>query len=104
MLDPDAAVDFAAEHGLDDASVAALSGDPALQQAIHAAVDAANARLSRVERIKRFAVLADEWRRRRRAADADAEAQAPPIGLRYAAEIDALYSRVRALLARPRTR
>ena len=91
VLDPDAAVDFAAEHGLDDASVAALSGDPALQQAVRAAVDAANARLSRVERIKSFAVVADEWRAGGELLTPTLKLKRRAIGLRYAAEIDALY-------------
>ena len=77
VLDPDAAVDFAAEHGLDDASVdRAVRRSRAAGRRSTPRSTRANARLSRVERIKRFAVLADEWRRGRRAADADAEAQA----------------------------
>jgi long-subunit acyl-CoA synthetase (AMP-forming) len=92
VLDPDALVDFAAEHGFDDASVAALAGEPALQAAIHAAVEAANARLSRVERVKRFAVLADEWRAGGEELTPTLKLKRRAIGLRYAAEIDALYS------------
>ena len=91
VLDPDAAVDFAAEHGIDDASVAGLSGEPALQLAIQAAVDAANARLSRVERIKRFAVLPEEWHAGGEQLTPTLKLKRRPIGLRYAAEIDALY-------------
>ena len=93
VLDPDAAVDFAAEHGIDDASVAGLSGEPALQLAIQGAVDAANARLSRVERIKRFAVLPEEWHAGGEQLTPTLKLKRRPIGLRYAAEIDALYER-----------
>jgi long-chain acyl-CoA synthetase len=91
VLDPDAAVDFAAEHGIDDASIAALSGEPALQQAIEAAVGAANGRLSRVERIKRFAVVPEEWRAGGEQLTPTLKLKRRAIGLRYAAEIDALY-------------
>jgi long-chain acyl-CoA synthetase len=91
VLDPDAAVDFAAEHGIDDASIAALSGEPALQQAIEAAVGAANGRLSRVERIKRFAVVPEEWRAGGEQLTPTLNLKRRAIGLRYAAEIDALY-------------
>jgi len=91
VLDPDAAVDFAAEHGIDDASVAGLSGEPALRLAIQAAVDAANARLSRVERIKRFAVVPEEWHAGGEQLTPTLKLKRRAIGLRYAAEIDALY-------------
>jgi long-chain acyl-CoA synthetase len=92
VLDPDAAVDFAAEHGIDDASVAALSGEPELLRAIEAAVGATNERLSRVERIKRFAVLPEEWRASGEQLTPTLKLRRRAIGLRYAAEIDALYS------------
>ena len=92
VLDPDAAVDFAAEHGIDDASVTGLSGEPALQLAIQAAVDAANARLSRVERIKRFAVLPEEWHAGGEQLTPTLKLKRRAIGVRYAAEIDALYA------------
>ena len=105
VLDPDAAVDFAAEHGLDDASVAALSGDPAAA--------AGDPRRDRRRQRAALAGGADQALRGpgrrvaggRRAADADAEAQA--AGDRAALrsrDRRALRVRVRALLARPRTR
>ena len=91
VLDPDAAVDFAAEHGIDDASVAALSAEPALRAAIGEAVERANARLSRVERVKRFAVVPDEWRAGGEELTPTLKLKRQGIGLRYAAEIDGLY-------------
>jgi long-chain acyl-CoA synthetase len=91
-LDPDALVDFAVEHGIDDASVAALAGDPALRQAVGDAIDAANARLSRVERVKRFAILPDEWRPGGEELTPTLKLRRAALALRYAAEIDALYS------------
>jgi long-chain acyl-CoA synthetase len=92
VLDAEAAVDFAAEQGIDDASVARLSGEPALQRTIRAAVEAANARLSRVERIKRFAVLPDDWAPGGEELTPTYKLRRSAISLRYAAEIDALYS------------
>ena len=91
VLDPEAAVDFAAEHGIDDASVTGLSGEPALQQAIQAAVDAANSRVSRVERIKRFVVVPEEWHAGGEQLTPTLKLKRRAIGLRYAGEIDALY-------------
>ena len=92
VLDPEALVDFAAEHGIDDASVASLSREPALQQAVGDAIEAANARLSRVERIKRFAILPDEWRPGGEVLTPTLKLKRSAVALRYAAEIDALYS------------
>ena len=73
--------------------MAGLSREPALQLAIQVAVDAANARLSRVERIKRFAILPEEWRAGAGPLTPTLKLRRREIGLRYAAEIDALYSR-----------
>ena len=92
VLDPDAAVDFAAEHGIDDASVSALSADPGVRKAIRAAVESANAHLSRVERIRQFAILRDEWRPGGELLTPTLKLKRAAVALRYAAEIDALYA------------
>jgi long-subunit acyl-CoA synthetase (AMP-forming) len=60
-LDPDAAAAFAARHGIADPSPAVLADHPAVRAAVGAAVDAANARLSRVEQVKRFAIVPVSW-------------------------------------------
>ena len=91
-LDPDAAVDFAAEHGIDDASVAALATHPEVRSVIRAAVEAANAGLSRPERVKRFAILAVEWLPGGEELTPTMKLKRRAIATRYAAEIDELYS------------
>jgi long-chain acyl-CoA synthetase len=60
-LDPDAAAAFGAQHGITDPTPAVLADQPAIRTAIGAAVEAANARLSRVEQIKRFAIVPASW-------------------------------------------
>ena len=60
-LDPDAAAAFAAQHGITDPAPAILADHPAVRAAIGAAVDAANGRLSRVEQVKRFAIVPAFW-------------------------------------------
>jgi long-chain acyl-CoA synthetase len=60
-LDPDTAAAFAAQHGIADPTPAVLAGHPAIQAAVGAAVDAANAKLSRVEQVKRFAIAPTSW-------------------------------------------
>jgi long-chain acyl-CoA synthetase len=60
-LDPDAAAAFAAQHGIADPAPAVLAGHPAIRAAVSAAVDTANTKLSRVEQIKRFAIVPGYW-------------------------------------------
>ena len=71
----------------------ALSAHPAVRAEIHRAVAAANARLSRVERVKRFATLPDEWRPGGDELTPTMKLKRRPIALRYARDIDALYVR-----------
>ena len=60
-LDPDLAAAFARRHGLPCGDIPALAADPQVRAEIQAGVDAANTRLSRVEQIKRFAILPEAW-------------------------------------------
>jgi long-subunit acyl-CoA synthetase (AMP-forming) len=92
VLDPEAAVEFATEHGLDDASVQALATHPEVRARIGAAVEAANAGLSRVERVKRFAILPVEWWPGGEELTPTMKLKRRGIATRYAAEIDELYS------------
>ncbi|MEN0133604.1 MAG: AMP-binding protein [Rhodococcus sp. (in: high G+C Gram-positive bacteria)] len=61
VLDPDAAAAFASEHGLPDSSARAVAQDSRVQAAVAKAVEDANGRLSRVEQIKRYELLDEEW-------------------------------------------
>ncbi|MCA1719637.1 MAG: AMP-dependent synthetase/ligase [Actinobacteria bacterium] len=60
-LDPDMAPVVAAKMGVDATGLRELSTHPQVLAAVQEAVDAANARLSRPEQVKRFALLSDEW-------------------------------------------
>jgi long-subunit acyl-CoA synthetase (AMP-forming) len=92
VLDPDATAAYAAARGLSDASPAALVDDRELHAEISAAVESANTHLSRVEQIKRFAVLPVDWL-------PDSDELTPTLKLKrrvivekYAKEIEALYA------------
>lgn len=61
VLDPDAARTFATAHGYSDTSPAAIVNDPDLIAAVDAAVETANSQLSRIEQIKAYRILDDEW-------------------------------------------
>ncbi|HKN94354.1 MAG TPA: long-chain fatty acid--CoA ligase [Thermoleophilaceae bacterium] len=66
--------------------------DPAVREAIAAAVAAANAKLSRVEQIKRWTLLADEWLPDGDELTPTMKLKRKPIAEKYAAEIEALYA------------
>jgi long-chain acyl-CoA synthetase len=90
VLDPDGAAAYAQAHGLEP-DLAVLAADPGVLALIGAAVEAANARLSRVEQIKRYTVLGVDWL-------PDGEELTPTMKLKrrgvsakYATEIEALY-------------
>jgi long-subunit acyl-CoA synthetase (AMP-forming) len=91
-LDPDAAATWASAHGLKDASIAALTTDERIREAIEAAVAAANQRLARVEQIKAFRLLAEEWLPGGDELTPTMKLKRKPIEQKYAAEIDALYA------------
>ncbi len=57
VLDPDYAPAWAARHAIDGR----ISDDARVIAAVQEGVDAANARLARVEQIKYFKVLAEDW-------------------------------------------
>ena len=57
MLDPDFAPVWAKQNGLEGKSVEELAAEEELIAAVQAGVDEANAKMSRVEQIKKFKVL-----------------------------------------------
>ncbi|MCD0448349.1 long-chain fatty acid--CoA ligase [Actinocorallia sp. API 0066] len=90
-LDPDAAAAFAAQHGLpNDPSV--LAKEPVLIKAVQDGVDKANARLSRVEQIKKFAVVSGFWEPGGDELTPTMKLRRKPIHTKYAEEIEALYA------------
>lgn len=90
-LDPDAAAAFATRHGLPDTSFAALSRDPRVLEILQSGVDAANTKLSRVEQIKKFAVLPEAWEPGSPYLTPTNKLKRKPIASDYAATIDELY-------------
>ncbi len=91
VLDPDACSAHAAEHGLADASAAALAADPAVREAVAAGVERANAQLSRVEQIKRFEILPSDWEPGGDELTPTMKLKRKPIAEKYEERITALY-------------
>jgi long-subunit acyl-CoA synthetase (AMP-forming) len=92
VLDPDFAPAWAEQNGLDQASVEELAAAESLREAIQQGVDEANAKLSRVEQIKRFTVLGTEWAPGGDELTPTMKLKRRPIVEKYADEIEALYS------------
>jgi long-subunit acyl-CoA synthetase (AMP-forming) len=92
VLDPDAGEAFAAEHGLSDSSIEALSSEPLVLEEVAAGVERANSHLSRVEQIKRFKVLPCDWPPAGDELTPTMKLKRRPIAEKYAGEIEALYA------------
>jgi long-chain acyl-CoA synthetase len=92
VLDPDGARAFARDHGLGERPVAELAHEPAVLAEVAAAVEAGNARLSRVETVKRFRLLAEEWQPGGDELTPTMKLRRREIAAKYADAIDELYA------------
>ncbi len=92
VLDPEVAPVWAAKQGI-DGDLAAIAASDAAKAAVGAAVEAANQRMSRVEQIKRFEILATDWLPGGDELTPTMKLKRKPIGEKYAAEIESLYVR-----------
>ena len=92
VLDPDFAPTWAKQNGIEDASAEALAENEKLLAAIQAGVDEANAKMSRVEQIKKFKVLPTEWMPGGDELTPTMKLKRKPIAEKYADEIEALYA------------
>ena len=93
VLDPDYAPAWAKQNGLDDEPIEELAGEEKVRDAVQAAVDQANAKLSRVEEIKKFTILPEQWEPGGDELTPTMKLKRKPIEEKYAEQIEALYSR-----------
>jgi long-chain acyl-CoA synthetase len=91
VLDPDALPAFAAAHDLDAEALGSLGSAETVIGAVAEAVARANARLSRVEQIKKFKILDEEWPPGGDELTPTMKLKRKPIAEKYADEIEALY-------------
>lgn len=92
VFDADSVGPYAAQHGLADASPAALAADPEVIARIAAGVAEGNTKLARVEQIKRFRVLPALWEPGGDEITLTMKLKRRPIAEKYAAEIEELYA------------
>jgi long-subunit acyl-CoA synthetase (AMP-forming) len=91
-LDPEAASAWAKQHGVEGASLAELASDQRVRDEIAAGVELANGRLARVEQIKYFHLLGNEWLPGGDELTPTLKLKRRRIEAKYAGEIDALYA------------
>ncbi len=93
VLDPVAAASFAAANGLSGADTPAeLAGQEKILSAVAAGVARANESLSRVEQIKRHAVLPEEWQPGGDELTPTMKLKRKPIAEKYSLQIEAMYA------------
>jgi long-chain acyl-CoA synthetase len=92
VLDPEALPAFTASIGAPDAAPMQLAERPEVRDAIATAVQTANSHLARVEQIKRFAILGDEWLPGGTELTPTMKLKRKPIAEKYREQIDALYA------------
>jgi long-chain acyl-CoA synthetase len=92
VLDPDFAVAWAAEKGLGSEDLSELAQTPEILEAVQEGVDAGNARLSRVEQIKKFTLLPMEWAAGGDELTPTMKLKRKPIAEKYADAIESMYA------------
>ncbi|MGH2914071.1 MAG: AMP-dependent synthetase/ligase [Solirubrobacteraceae bacterium] len=92
VLDPDFTPQWAARNGLGDRGFDQLAAEPQVLAAVQEGVDGANARLARVEQIKRFAVICGDWLPGGDELTPTIKLKRRPIADKYADEIERMYA------------
>jgi long-chain acyl-CoA synthetase len=93
VLDADFAPAWAGQNGIEDTSLESLASNDKVREAVAEGVEAANERLARVEQIKKFHIVQGDWLPGGDELTPTMKLKRKPIDQKYAAEIDALYSR-----------
>jgi long-subunit acyl-CoA synthetase (AMP-forming) len=91
VLDADFAPQWAKQNGLGERSLEELASEPAMAHAVQAGIDAANARLSRVEQIKKFTIVRGDWLPGGDELTPTIKLKRKPIAEKYADVIDQMY-------------
>ncbi len=92
VLDADFAPMWAAKEGIEDTSLEALAGEERVIAAVQEAIDAANAKLARVEQIKKFTIVAGDWLPGGDELTPTMKLKRRPIAEKYAAAVEAMYA------------
>jgi len=92
VLDADFAPAWAAQNGLEGATLESLAHDERVRAAVQAGVDAGNAKLARVEQIKKFVIVEGDWLPGGDELTPTMKLKRKPIGAKYADAIGTMYA------------
>jgi long-subunit acyl-CoA synthetase (AMP-forming) len=91
VLDPDFAPMWAQGQGIEDATLEQLAGDERVRAAVQEGVDSANAKLAKVEQVKKFYLVEGDWLPSGDELTPTMKLKRKPIAEKYAGAIDAMY-------------
>ncbi len=92
VLDADFAPAWAAKQGIEDTSLESLAQEEKVVAAVQESIDAANAKLARVEQIKKFKIVAGDWQPGGDELTPTMKLKRKPIDQKYAQDIEAMYA------------
>ena len=92
VLDPDFAPMWAQSQGIEHDGLEQLAHDERVRAAVQEGMDAANAKLARVEQVKRFTIVEGDWLPSGDELTPTMKLKRKPIAEKYAAQIAAMYS------------
>ena len=93
VLDPDFAPAWAAKQGIEVGSLEGLATEESVIAAVQAGIDEANDKLARVEQIKKFTIVKGDWAPGGDELTPTMKLKRKPIGEKYEAEIESMYSK-----------
>jgi long-subunit acyl-CoA synthetase (AMP-forming) len=92
VLDPDFAPMWAQGQGIEDATLEQLAHDEQVRGAVQAGIDRANAKLAKVEQVKKFTIVEGDWLPSGDELTPTMKLKRKPIAEKYAGAIDAMYA------------
>ncbi len=92
VLDGEYVRQWAGQQGIEDDSLSALAEDDKVREEIQAEIDRANKRLARVEQIKKFEILPEEWEPGGDELTPTMKLKRKPIAEKYSEQIEAMYA------------
>jgi long-subunit acyl-CoA synthetase (AMP-forming) len=92
VLDADFAPAWAAQNGMEGATLESLAHDERVRAAVQAGVDAGNAKLARVEQIKKFVIVEGDWLPGGDELTPTMKLKRKPIAAKYEGDIGSMYA------------
>jgi long-subunit acyl-CoA synthetase (AMP-forming) len=92
VLDADFAPAWAGQQGIEETTFEALAGDERVRAAVAEGVEAANAKLAKVEQIKKFSIVPSDWLPGGDELTPTMKLKRKPIAEKYAGTIDSMYA------------